>query len=473
MVQNTPAGERKKRVLAVLEAVGMVDQKDKYPDQISGGQKQRVAVARALVTNPKLVLADEPTANLDSKTAYTIIELMKKMRDECGRPLSFFPPMTRRSWGKRKSSIRWRMGNWWTGKMKGGKRMGNLFKIAVRNLFRYKRRTLLTVSLITIGVVFVLVFISISGSFKNMMIGQITDSMLGHLQVHRQGYVASIDNLPLNLNLTPQAIRNWRAFSSEQPEVEAYSPRIKFGGMFSNFIETTNIRLNGVYPEQEFRTVPLLPSRITNGQKSPEEGGDLDSRTPGQRDGVEDRRYGGHRGHQQGRLRQREAIQRLRGSGKRHRPGRPGRLHPYRGRHGNPADGRRWKSARWRSGSRISTSWMPSPQKLEGLLSEEVNNKGQPIFEVHSWEKLSPFYNIARMIDVMTFFIKLMLIAVVLISIMNVMIMAVYERIREIGTIAAIGTLPGKILSMFVMEGFCLGVIGAVAGKSHRDWSSS
>jgi putative ABC transport system ATP-binding protein len=82
MVQNTPAEERKKRVSALLKAVGMIEQKDKYPDQISGGQKQRVAVARALVTNPKLVLADEPTANLDHATAYMVIELMKKMRDE-------------------------------------------------------------------------------------------------------------------------------------------------------------------------------------------------------------------------------------------------------------------------------------------------------------------------------------------------------------------------------------------------------
>ena len=82
MVQNTPARERKDRVMNLLQAVGMAEQKEKYPDQISGGQKQRVAVARALVSDPKLVLADEPTANLDSKTAYTIIDLMKKMRDE-------------------------------------------------------------------------------------------------------------------------------------------------------------------------------------------------------------------------------------------------------------------------------------------------------------------------------------------------------------------------------------------------------
>jgi putative ABC transport system ATP-binding protein len=82
MVQKVPSGERRKRVSALLEAVGMADQKDKYPDQISGGQKQRVAVARALVTNPKLVLADEPTANLDHKTAYLVLYLMKQMRNE-------------------------------------------------------------------------------------------------------------------------------------------------------------------------------------------------------------------------------------------------------------------------------------------------------------------------------------------------------------------------------------------------------
>jgi len=64
--------------------------------------------------------------------------------------------------------------------------MFNIFKLAGRNLLRYKRRTFLTAMLITLGVVAVLLFVSVSGSFKAMMIGQITDSMLGHLQVHKK-----------------------------------------------------------------------------------------------------------------------------------------------------------------------------------------------------------------------------------------------------------------------------------------------
>jgi putative ABC transport system ATP-binding protein len=89
MVQNRPATERRARVIELLEAVGMAEQANKRPDQLSGGQKQRVAVARALATKAKLVLADEPTANLDHDTAYRILELMKKMRDEQGSTFVF------------------------------------------------------------------------------------------------------------------------------------------------------------------------------------------------------------------------------------------------------------------------------------------------------------------------------------------------------------------------------------------------
>jgi putative ABC transport system ATP-binding protein len=89
MVQDVPAAERKERISRLLAAVDMADQADKYPHQISGGQKQRVAIARALVTNPALVLADEPTANLDSQTAYAVINLMKRMRDELNTTFIF------------------------------------------------------------------------------------------------------------------------------------------------------------------------------------------------------------------------------------------------------------------------------------------------------------------------------------------------------------------------------------------------
>jgi putative ABC transport system ATP-binding protein len=89
MVQDWPEQKRRKQITRLLEAVGMSGQANKRPDQISGGQKQRVAVARALATDAQLVLADEPTANLDHDTAYRVIELMKKMRDELGTTFAF------------------------------------------------------------------------------------------------------------------------------------------------------------------------------------------------------------------------------------------------------------------------------------------------------------------------------------------------------------------------------------------------
>lgn len=82
LLLGVPAPERRKQTMAMLESVGLVGQRDHRPNQLSGGQKQRVAIARALVKKPALILADEPTANLDSRTGAETIALMRKVQEE-------------------------------------------------------------------------------------------------------------------------------------------------------------------------------------------------------------------------------------------------------------------------------------------------------------------------------------------------------------------------------------------------------
>lgn len=80
LLLGLPAGERRDRTMALLESVGLAEHREHRPNQLSGGQKQRVAIARALVKRPGLILADEPTANLDSHTGAQIIELMHRVQ---------------------------------------------------------------------------------------------------------------------------------------------------------------------------------------------------------------------------------------------------------------------------------------------------------------------------------------------------------------------------------------------------------
>ena len=343
--------------------------------------------------------------------------------------------------------------------------MNKVIKIAARNLLRYRRRTVLTTLLITIGVVAMLLFVSTSGSFKAMMVGQITDSMLGHLQIHKKGYVSSIDSLPLTMNMKPAMVNKAEDILSSMKNVEAWSPRIKLGAMFSNFAQTTSIRLNGVDPEKEMKTCPELIKRIIAGDSSTlvERGKILipeliaKGLKVGPGDSVvlvatnKDGSVNGINFTIQG------VLEGISGPG-----GRDGYMHIDDARELlRISDGEISEIAvRLKQPKELAQT----VHQLENSLCKLTNQQGKPAFEIHDWTKLSPFSSIANMIDLMTLFIKIMLVAIVLISVMNVMIMAVYERIREIGTIAAMGTLPSNILKLFVMEGFLLGLLGAILG---------
>ncbi|HEX5092359.1 MAG TPA: ABC transporter permease, partial [Burkholderiales bacterium] len=286
--------------------------------------------------------------------------------------------------------------------------MTKILGLAARNLARYWRRTLLTAGLIILGVVAVLLFVAVSGSFKGLIVGQITDSMLGHLQVHRRGYVASIDNLPLNLNMKPAAVAQVDKALGADPAVVAWSPRLKFGAMFSNFTETTSIRLNGVLPEREEAAMPALRGRLVQGGGSgplvergkvliPEilargmkvKPGDtvvlvatnLDGSVNGQTFVVQG------------------VLGDVTGPG-----GRDGYLHLEDARQVlRMTDAEVSEVAvRLKSLGALPTA----KSRIAGALAGVKNPQGQRALEVHGWDQLSPFANIARMIDLMDVFIR-------------------------------------------------------------------
>ena len=89
MLQGVPKEERHERVSKILARMGLADFHDRMPPNLSGGQQQRVAIARAMVSRPALILADEPTANLDSETSESLLDMMRELNEETGMTFLF------------------------------------------------------------------------------------------------------------------------------------------------------------------------------------------------------------------------------------------------------------------------------------------------------------------------------------------------------------------------------------------------
>jgi putative ABC transport system permease protein len=347
--------------------------------------------------------------------------------------------------------------------------MIRIFKMAFRNLLRYKRRTILTSILITFGIVLVILFSGLAGSFKTMMIGLITDSNLAQMQIHKKGYVSSIDTMPLNLTLNKKQYKKIEQLLSSHKDVLAWAPRIKLNAMLSNFTDTTNIRLNAINPEKEVMVCPdvadrmtfdkkrdpgillnpgevIIPEKLAKGMKV--KIGDpivlVANNQDGSVNGLNFKIAG--------------ITQTLMGP-----QGKEGYMHIKDAQELLRMDKPEVieVAVRVHDFNKLKKVYAD----LSSKLGKVINKKGKPQFEIHTWEKLSPFSNIAKMIDFMMITMKIIMIAIVLISILNVMMMSVYERVREIGTMSAIGTSPNRIMSLFLAEGLILGLISTVAGN--------
>jgi len=340
--------------------------------------------------------------------------------------------------------------------------MFNIIKISSRNLYRQKHRTFLTVGIVAFGVLAVLLFTATAGSFKKLMVGQITDSMLGHIQIHPKGYVSSLDNLPLDKTIKAKQLKQLEEILDNIPEIEDYSYRILLGGMVSNYLESTSAKFSAIIPAKERKVVPLLEDRLKEGTFLKK--GEIllpelitkgfDSKIGDDIVLVANNADGSVNGQS---FKIAGIMESVVGP-----TGKYGYIHLEDA-----------KSLLRMKGNEISEVAIRLKdfdkmnkvfKKLKTELGKIKNKKGKEIFEVHTWEKLSPFYSIAQMVDLMALFIQIILIGIVLVSIMNVMIMAVYERIKEIGSLSAMGTLPSKIRAIFLFEGLFLGIIGSIVG---------
>jgi len=340
--------------------------------------------------------------------------------------------------------------------------MKNLITIAFRNLFRNKRRTILTSSLITFGVTLVIVFGGLAISFKSQMIGILTNTAMGEMQIHSKGYVESIDNLPLNITLSETELSNIEKELKNIPEIVSYSPRIKFGAMISNYAQTSNIRISAVNPKMENRTVTEFVKRIKGKIKNPDQ-----FLSPGEILVPENLMQGLS-------LKIGDEVVIV-------ATNKEGSVNAVTLRIVAMTDnvfGPSGKDGYIHIEDAVTLLRMDKPEIVEIAIHIQDYDQLNSVYkllntdsitekskvEVHTWEQLSPFASIARIVDLLILVVKFILVSIVLVSILNIMTMSVYERISEIGTIAAIGTPPRRILSLFLIEGFAMGLVSTFVG---------
>jgi putative ABC transport system permease protein len=345
--------------------------------------------------------------------------------------------------------------------------MRRFVSIALRNLSRYRRRSVLTMAIIMFGVALVIVFSGFMNSFKKNMIGAITGGLLGEIQVHAKGYVESIDNLPLYIRLDPEEYRRAAAALTAEPSVAAFSPRIKFGAMLSDYSKTAQIRVLAVDPTREMSVCANLSERV---EPSPDPARGLLRNGEIVLPASIAKSFGLGLGDEVVVVATNEsgsinaATLRVVGTS--------GSVTDPSGRDAYVSIDDAMAILQMDE-PRISeiAIRLKDPDRLEASakaidagLSGAGGAGDEPEFETHTWKDLSPVVPMITILDILLLVSKLIMVVIVLISIMNVMVMSVYERFREIGTMAAIGTIPAKILAVFMIEGVSMAVIGAAIG---------
>jgi putative ABC transport system permease protein len=333
--------------------------------------------------------------------------------------------------------------------------MYNTLKIGVRNLIRYKRRTLLSSTLIVVAITFLFLFIGVISSFKKSMIGIITDNLLGHIQIHRSEYMKALNAMPLNYDIEnarrDEIIRKIKSYQ----EVEAVTSRVIFNGLISTYNESTSVKIVGVDPHSELLVCPGLRTRVSKA--------DFNNGLVGLNSIIITKQLAVAMNIRLGDSIVIVATNKngsvnalnLKVEGFLDSPQRIVFMHLNNVNTLLRTDTITEIVLRMKNFDNLAVN------KKE--ISNLLNNTS---LDVSLWSDISPFATIATIIDLMYIFLVVLLVSVIVVSVTNVMLMAVYERTKEIGTLLAIGTSPFRIMMMFYVESAFLGLFSAILGSA-------